>query len=150
MKKNQKQDRIELEITGLNYYGKNNFFTKIFSKKDPSYLLVMANKSDMTKVFKIIIGEFEAQAIAIVLEKLTPSRPLTHDLLKTSIELLSSKVVSVLINRIDNDIFYSLMSFDGKEENIDARTADAIAMALRFECPIYIQKDLFARFSVPA
>jgi len=87
----------------------------------------------------IIIGGFEAQAIAIELEKMTPSRPLTHDLFKTFAETFDITVNEVLIYNLVEGIFYAkLLCNDGtKDVEIDARTSDAIALAVRFNCPIY-------------
>jgi bifunctional DNase/RNase len=86
----------------------------------------------------IIIGGFEAQAIAIELEKMTPSRPLTHDLFKSFAEGFNINVSEVIIYNLVEGIFFAkLISNDGaKEVEIDARTSDAIALAVRFNCPI--------------
>jgi len=87
----------------------------------------------------IIIGSFEAQAIAIEIEKMTPSRPLTHDLFKSFAEAYHIMVQEVVIYNLVDGIFYSkLICSDGKKVmEIDARTSDAIAIAVRFECPIF-------------
>jgi bifunctional DNase/RNase len=87
----------------------------------------------------IIIGSFEAQAIAIEIEKMTPSRPLTHDLFKSLGQAFNITVQEIIIYNLVDGIFYSkLVCFDGKKTvEIDARTSDAIAVSVRFDCPIY-------------
>jgi bifunctional DNase/RNase len=87
----------------------------------------------------IIIGGFEAQAIAIELEKMKPTRPLTHDLFKSFAETFNVNVIEILIYNLVEGIFYAkLICTDGtKDIEIDARTSDAIAIAVRFNCPIF-------------
>ena len=87
----------------------------------------------------IIIGGFEAQAIAIELEKMTPSRPLTHDLFKNFAELFKINLSEFIIYNLVEGIFFAklICEHNGKEIEIDSRTSDAIALAVRFECPIY-------------
>jgi len=87
----------------------------------------------------IIIGSFEAQAIAVEIEKMTPSRPLTHDLFKTFAQSFDITVDEVLIyNLVDGIFFAKLICSQGSQTfEIDARTSDAVALAVRFECPIY-------------
>ena len=88
----------------------------------------------------IIIGTFEAQAIAIALEKMQPSRPLTHDLFKSFIEELDVKIQEVMISQLKEGVFYSTIygkKSDGSAFKVDSRTSDALALAVRSECPIY-------------
>ena len=87
----------------------------------------------------IIIGGFEAQAIAIELEKMKPSRPLTHDLLKSFADTFEITLKEVVINKFIEGVFHAeLLCLDENgEHRIDARTSDAVALALRFHCPIY-------------
>jgi bifunctional DNase/RNase len=87
----------------------------------------------------IIIGPYEAQAIAIELEGLNPSRPLTHDLVRNILKSIDVQIVEVNINRFYEGVFYALITlFDGtKNIEIDSRTSDAVALAVRFNCPIY-------------
>jgi bifunctional DNase/RNase len=94
----------------------------------------------------IIIGSFEAQAIAIEIEKMTPSRPLTHDLFKSFAQAYSINIQEIIIYNLVDGIFYSkLICSDGKKVvEIDARTSDAIAMAVRFECPIFTYEFILA------
>ncbi|MFO0494780.1 MAG: bifunctional nuclease domain-containing protein, partial [Flavobacteriia bacterium] len=86
-----------------------------------------------------IIGGFEAQAIAIELEKMTPTRPLTHDLFKNFAQAFSIDIKEVVIYNLTEGIFYSKLvcESDGLTTEIDARTSDAIAIGVRFNCPIY-------------
>ena len=87
----------------------------------------------------IIIGGFEAQAIAIELEKMTPSRPLTHDLFKNFSDHFKINLIEVIIYNLVEGIFFAklICEQNGKEVEIDSRTSDAIALAVRFESPIY-------------
>lgn len=93
----------------------------------------------MEKRLPIIIGGFEAQAIAIELEKMKPTRPLTHDLFKNFSQHFGVNIIEVVINKFEEGIFFSKLvcEKDGEITEIDSRTSDAIALALRFGCPIY-------------
>jgi hypothetical protein len=95
--------------------------------------------SGTKKRIPIIIGAYEAQAIAIELEGMNPSRPLTHDLMRNIINAFNIKVVEVHINKFSEGVFYALISlFDGVQTiEIDSRTSDAIALAVRYDCTIY-------------
>jgi len=120
--------KVRLEIVGLSYS----------QTQSGAYALVLGESTGSRRL-PIIIGGFEAQAIAIELEKMTPTRPLTHDLFKTFCETFSIEVTEILIYNLVEGIFYAkLICTDGaKEIEIDARTSDAIALAVRFNCPIY-------------
>ena len=120
--------KVKLEIVGLSYS----------QTQSGAYALVLG-ESTGTRRLPIIIGGFEAQAIAIELEKMTPSRPLTHDLFKSFAETFDINVTEVLIYNLVEGIFYAkLICNDGtKDIEIDARTSDAIALAVRFNCPIF-------------
>ncbi len=120
--------KVRLEIVGLSYS----------QTQSGAYALVLGESAG-TRRLPIIIGGFEAQAIAIELEKMTPSRPLTHDLFKTFSETFDINVNEVLIYNLVEGIFYAkLVCNDGtKDVEIDARTSDAIALAVRFNCPIF-------------
>ena len=121
-------NKVRLEIVGLSYS----------QTQSGAYALVLG-ESEGTRRLPIIIGGFEAQAIAIELEKMTPSRPLTHDLFKTFFETFEIEITEILIYKLVEGIFYAkLICTDGTNEvEIDARTSDAIALAVRFNCPIY-------------
>jgi bifunctional DNase/RNase len=120
--------KIKLDIVGLSYS----------QTQSGAYALVLGEISGRRRL-PIIIGSFEAQAIAIEIEKMTPSRPLTHDLFKSLGQAFNIKVQEVIIYNLVDGIFYAkLMCSDGKKTvEIDARTSDAIAVSVRFECPIY-------------
>src|ERR1700744_5368650 len=120
--------KIKLDIVGLSYS----------QTQSGAYALVLGGVSGRRRL-PIIIGSFEAQAIAIEIEKMTPSRPLTHDLFKSIGEAFHLNVQEVTIYNLVDGIFYSkLVCSDGKKVvEIDARTSDAIAIAVRFDCPIY-------------
>src|SRR6185369_8505884 len=120
--------KIKLDIVGLSYS----------QTQSGAYALVLGEAKGKRRL-PIIIGGFEAQAIAIELEKMTPSRPLTHDLFKAFCETYDITVSEILIYNLVEGIFYAkLICNDGtKDVEIDARTSDAIALAVRFNCPIY-------------
>lgn len=120
--------KVRLEIVGLSYS----------QTQSGAYALVLGESTGSRRL-PIIIGGFEAQAIAIELEKMTPTRPLTHDLFKAFSETFSIDVTEILIYNLVEGIFYAkLICTDGtKEVEIDARTSDAIALAVRFNCPIF-------------
>lgn len=119
--------KVKLEIVGLSYS----------QTQTGAYALVLGEAKGKRRL-PIIIGGFEAQAIAIELEKMTPSRPLTHDLFKSFAEGFNIEVKEVIIYNLVEGIFFAkiVCNGDGKEVEIDARTSDAIALAVRFNCPI--------------
>ncbi|MBK7182199.1 MAG: bifunctional nuclease family protein [Bacteroidetes bacterium] len=119
--------KVKLEIVGLSYS----------QTQTGAYALVLGEAKGKRRL-PIIIGGFEAQAIAIELEKMTPSRPLTHDLFKSFAEGFSIEVNEVIIYNLVEGIFFAkiVCNGDGKDVEIDARTSDAIALAVRFNCPI--------------
>ncbi|MGZ4040851.1 MAG: bifunctional nuclease family protein [Bacteroidia bacterium] len=127
--------KVKLEIVGLSYS----------QTQAGAYALVLGEAGGKRRL-PIIIGGFEAQAIAIELEKMTPSRPLTHDLFKTFAETFDISVSEVIIYNLVEGIFYAkLMCNSGERETeIDARTSDAIALAVRFACPIYTYEFILA------
>lgn len=120
--------KIKLDIVGLSYS----------QTQSGAYALVLGEVNGRRRL-PIIIGSFEAQAIAIEIEKMTPSRPLTHDLFKSFAQAYQIDIKEIIIYNLVDGIFFSkLICTDGKKEvEIDARTSDAIAMAVRFECPIH-------------
>ncbi len=119
--------KVKLEIVGLSYS----------QTQTGAYALVLGETKGKRRL-PIIIGGFEAQAIAIELEKMTPSRPLTHDLFKSFAEGFNIHMKEVIIYNLVEGIFFAkLITNNGdKEVEIDARTSDAIALAVRFNCPI--------------
>ena len=105
----------------------------------------------MYKKLPIVIGAFEAQSIAIALEKeIKPPRPLTHDLFKNFAERFDIKVKQVIIHKLVDGVFYSsiICERDKIEEIIDARTSDAIALALRFNSPIFTYKNILDKAGI--
>lgn len=121
-------DKIELSVVGLSYS----------QTQTGAYALILKEKSGNRRL-PIIIGGAEAQAIAIPLEKMTPSRPLTHDLFKTFLDSFAIDISEVIIYNLVEGIFFAkiICTKNGKEEEIDARSSDAVALALRCEVPIY-------------
>jgi bifunctional DNase/RNase len=128
-------EKIKLEIIGLSYS----------QTQSGAYALVLGESNGKRRL-PIIIGGFEAQSIAIELERMTPSRPLTHDLFKTLADNFEINVVEVLIYNLVEGIFYAkiVCEHNGKIEEIDARTSDAIALAVRFKCPVYTYEFILA------
>lgn len=114
-----------------------------------AYALVLAEESGERRI-PIIIGPVEAQAIAIQLEGLKPPRPLTHDLFKNLAFAFDINVSEVIIYKLEEGIFYSeLVCEMGEEEiRIDSRTSDAVALALRFKCPIYTTEDILEKAGI--
>ena len=127
--------KIKLDIVGLSYS----------QTQSGAYALVLGEINGRRRL-PIIIGGFEAQAIAIEIEKMTPSRPLTHDLFKSFATSYHVNIQEVIIYNLVDGIFYAkLICNDGKKTaEIDARTSDAIALAVRFECPIYTYEFILA------
>tara|TARA_Y100001954_G_scaffold206744_1_gene229681 strand:+ start:175 stop:795 length:621 start_codon:yes stop_codon:yes gene_type:complete len=120
--------KVELEVIALSHSITHSH----------SYAVVLGEIKGNRRI-PIVIGGYEAQAIAIALEKMTPSRPLTHDLMKNICGNYNIELQEVIINNLSDGIFFSqLICKKGKEIiEIDSRTSDALALALRFECPIY-------------
>ena len=121
-------DKIELEIIGLSYS----------QTQTGAYALVLGEEKGKRRL-PIIIGGFEAQAIAIELEKMAPSRPLTHDLFKNFADLYEIHINEVIIYDLVEGIFFAklICEQNGKEIELDSRTSDAIALAVRFDSPVY-------------
>lgn len=103
-----------------------------------NYAVVLGEENGNRRL-PIVIGGFEAQAIAVAMENMTPNRPLTHDLFKNTLDAFDISLKEVLINNLLDGIFYAqlICEQDGNVMQIDARTSDAISMAVRYECPIY-------------
>lgn len=125
-------EKIDLKILGISS-----------GQGGSSYTLILEEKDGERKL-PVIIGAFEAQAIAIEIEKIVPVRPMTHDLFKTFAKTFGVSVKEVIIHQLQEGIFYShIICSDGnKEYEIDARTSDAIAVALRFKSPIYTYESI--------
>jgi bifunctional DNase/RNase len=128
-------DKIKMEIVGLSYSQTQN----------GAYALVLSELGGKRRL-PIIIGGFEAQAIAIELEKMTPNRPLTHDLFKSFSLSFGITLTEVVIYNLQEGVFFAKLIFhkDGLVSEIDARTSDAIALAVRFHCPIYTFESILS------
>ncbi len=120
--------KVKLEITGIAYS----------QTQSGSYVLTLLEVAGKRKL-PIVIGGFEAQAIAVELEKMVPSRPLTHDLFKSFCKSFGVDVKEILIYKFHEGVFYSklICEKDGQQSEIDSRTSDAIAIGVRFNAPIY-------------
>ncbi len=131
---------ILLSIKGISYSQTQN----------GAYALVL-NEVGGNRTIPIVIGAFEAQAIAIAMEKeITPPRPLTHDLFKNFADAYHIQLKKVLIHKLVDGVFYSsiVCERDGIEQAIDARTSDAIALALRFAAPIFTYPNILEKAGV--
>jgi uncharacterized protein len=126
-------EKIRLEIIGMSYS----------QSQSGAYALILGER-DGKRRLPIIIGGFEAQSIAIELEKIKTPRPLTHDLFKTFAESFNISITEVIINKFQEGVFYAiLVCSDGSNElEIDSRTSDAIALGLRFNCPIFTYEHI--------
>jgi bifunctional DNase/RNase len=131
---------VRLNIKGISYSQTQN----------GAYALIL-NELDGDRKLPIVIGAFEAQSIAIALEKeIRPPRPLTHDLFKNFADRFDIVVKQVIIHKLVDGVFYSslICERDKIEEIIDARTSDAIALALRFEAPIFTYKNILDKAGI--
>ncbi len=128
--------RIKLKVMGVSYS----------QTQSGAYALLLIEENGERRI-PIIIGGFEAQAIVIKLENLEPPRPLTHDLFKKFADQFGITVIEVMIYKLEDGVFYSkLVCNNGeKEYSLDSRTSDAVAIALRFGCPIYISEDILEK-----
>ena len=131
---------VKLTIKGISYSQTQN----------GAYALIL-NEVEGDRKLPIVIGAFEAQSIAIALEKdITPPRPLTHDLFKNFADRFEIVVKQVIIHKLVDGVFYSslICERDKIEEIIDARTSDAIALALRFNAPIFTYKNILDKAGI--
>lgn len=121
--------RIELDIVALSHS----------MTQSHNYAVVLGERRGQRRL-PIVIGSFEAQAIAVAMERMVPNRPLTHDLFKSTLDTFGVQLKEVVINNLLDGIFYARLVCTnkmGELSEIDSRTSDAIAMAVRFECPIF-------------
>jgi len=128
-------DKIRLDIIGMSYS----------QSQSGAYALILGEKNGKRRL-PIIIGGFEAQSIAIELEKIRTPRPLTHDLFKNFADAFNIRVTEVIINKFSEGVFYALLvcSDDHQDIEVDSRTSDAISLALRFGCPVYTYEHILA------
>ena len=120
--------KIELEIVALSHS----------ITQTHSYAVVLGEVNGLRRL-PIVIGGFEAQAIAVALERMQPSRPLTHDLLKNFMNAFNVDLQEIIISDLQEGIFYSKLLCVNEHDTveIDSRTSDALALAVRFGCPVY-------------
>lgn len=131
---------IQLTIKGISYS----------QTQSGAYALVLSEVGG-TRTLPIIIGAFEAQSIAIALEKeIRPPRPLTHDLFKTFSDRFHIQIKQVIIHKLVDGVFFSSLvcEREGEEEVIDTRTSDAIALAVRFQAPIYTYENILDKAGI--
>lgn len=129
--------KVRLTIKGLSYS----------ERQTGAYALLLAEENGQRKL-PIVIGGFEAQSIAIALEKaVTPPRPLTHDLFKNVLGIFQVTVKEVVIHKIKDGVFFAsiIAEREGREEVIDARPSDAVALAVRYQCPIFTTEDVLEK-----
>jgi bifunctional DNase/RNase len=125
------KDKVQVEVLGLSQSPTSN----------GSYALIL-KEVDGDRRLPIVIGAPEAGAIAYEIEGVHTSRPMTHDLIKSIIETFDSKVTEIFIHEMKDSTFYASLHFSGSDSVVDARPSDAIAIALRFDAPIYIASSL--------
>src|SRR5215470_17381919 len=128
----QAPDEVEMQIRGL--------------MMDPvtNMPIIVLKDVDSDTVLPIWVGIFEANAIALELEKATTPRPMTHDLMQNMARGLHAEVRKVVVSELREDTFYAVIWMDhaGETVALDARPSDAIALALRWDCPIYVSREV--------
>ena len=131
--------KIELEIVALSHS----------ITQTHSYAVVLGEINGLRRL-PIVIGGFEAQAIAVALERMNPSRPLTHDLMKNFMMAFNVELHEIVINDLQEGIFYSKLVCSSANDTveIDSRTSDALALAVRFGCPIYTYDNILEQAGV--
>ncbi len=131
--------KIELNIVGLSYS----------QAQSNSYALVLGEVNGKRRL-PIVIGHYEAQAIALELEKMKPSRPLTHDLFYNFANTFGIGIVEVQITKFHEGIFYATLLCDNgiSVHEIDSRTSDAVALSIRFHCPIFTTEDIMSQAGI--
>ena len=131
--------KIELEVVALSHS----------ITQTHSYAVVLGKVNGMRRL-PIVIGGFEAQAIAVALEKMNPSRPLTHDLMKNFMLAFSVELHEIIISDLQEGIFFSKLVCSSEHDTIeiDSRTSDAIALAVRFGCPIYTYENILGNAGI--
>lgn len=131
---------IQVEILGLS----------TSSSSGGAYALVLGD-SEGGRRLPIIIGAFEAQAIALELEKIQPPRPMTHDLLRDLMDQIGGEVQAVVISELRDGTFYARVRFvhEGKEMELDCRPSDAVALAVRVSSPIFVSDEVLSEAGLP-
>jgi bifunctional DNase/RNase len=131
--------KIKLNVLGISYS----------QTQSGAYALVLSEEEGNRRI-PIIVGGFEAQAIAIELEGLSPPRPLTHDLFKNFSDSYGIRILEVNIHKLEDGVFFASVLCDNGDQQItlDARTSDAIALALRFKCPIFTTDEIVEKAGI--
>jgi len=132
-------NKVKINVLGISYS----------QTQTGAYALVLAEENGRRRI-PIIVGGFEAQAIAIQLEGLKPPRPLTHDLFLNFAHIFNIDLLEVTVYKLEEGVFYSKLTCDDGQRiiEIDARTSDAIALALRFKCPIYTTEEILRKAGI--
>lgn len=135
------EDEIRIHIAGMVY---NQSVAGTFS-------LILSEDTGLKRRFTVLIGEAEAQSIVLKLNNVNPPRPLSHDLMITTVRELGARLTKAVIYKIENDIFYSELYFKQAERDvvIDARTSDAVGLAVRTNTPLYIKSDVLNAVGIP-
>ncbi len=133
--------KIELEIIALSH-----------SVTQSHSFAVVLGEVGGSRRLPIVIGGFEAQAIAVALDNMKPSRPLTHDLMKTMCDTFEIHLEYIYISKLLDGVFYSNLVCKKAEDffEVDSRTSDALALAVRFDCPIYVEESILLEAGVEA
>ena len=128
-------DKVQCEILGLST-----------NPSTGGAYAILLKEIDGTRRLPIIIGAFEAQAIALEMEGIKPPRPLTHDLLKTLVDNLGANVLEIIVNELKENTFYAkiVLEASGLTNEIDARPSDAIALAVRTYAPIFVNESVMS------
>ncbi|MDP4187268.1 MAG: bifunctional nuclease family protein [Bacteroidota bacterium] len=132
-------NKVKLNVLGISYS----------QTQSGAYALVLSEENGERRI-PIIVGGFEAQAIAIQLEGLNPPRPLTHDLFLNFAKAFKINLTEVNIYKLEEGVFYSKLICESPQVklSVDARTSDAIALALRFKCPIYTTEEIISKAGI--
>lgn len=133
--------KIELEIIALSH-----------SVTQSHSFAVVLGEVGGSRRLPIVIGGFEAQAIAVALDNMKPSRPLTHDLMKTLCDTFDIHLEYIYISKLLDGVFYSNLVCKKGDDlfEVDSRTSDALALAVRFDCPIYVEESIILEAGVEA
>lgn len=121
-------NKIELDIIALSHS----------VTQSNNYAVVLGERNGVRRL-PIVIGGFEAQAIAVAMERMTPTRPLTHDLFKNTLNIFDIELKEIIINDLLDGVFYSklICQHNNNLIEVDSRTSDALALAVRFNCPVF-------------
>ncbi|MBU1370512.1 MAG: bifunctional nuclease family protein [Bacteroidetes bacterium] len=132
-------EKISMEITGMSYS----------QSQSGAYALILGELKGQRKL-PIIIGTFEAQSIALGMEKMQPLRPMTHDLFKNFADFYHIHLKEIIINKFEAGVFHAILVCENNNtvSEIDARTSDAVALAIRFQCPIYTYESVLSEAGI--